>query len=102
MILIANKSFFDVTVGKVSEGQTFQEPRPKVVAHLIRSGLAREMVYETKVVRPEVKAGADPFRIVPLPDPEPPTVDSAGSGVLPVPDVPTKRTISRGGRRKRS
>lgn len=101
MNLIASKPFFDVATGKRAAGEMFDEPRRKVIAHLIRSGLAREVVYETKVPALEVKADAEPFRIVPLPDPEPASVDSSGSGLLPVADVPAQRVAGSRGRRKR-
>lgn len=89
-MFIANKDFFDVATGKHSAGEVFDEPRQRVARQLLRAGLVREYVapvYEVKVVRPEVKAEAAPFRDVPRVDPEPPALAALRDSVRAASDV---------------
>lgn len=107
MELIANKDFFDVATGHRHAGEVFIEPRVRVARQLLRSGLAVEagppipIRYEVKVITPEVKAEAAPFRDVPPADPEPAALAALRAAVCAVPDVQPEGDPGGLGRRER-
>jgi hypothetical protein len=91
----------------VEPGQLFEEPFPRAAQQMIRSGKAfsADMVsgvhYETKIVTPEVKAGAAPFRVVLGGDAEPSALAAVRAAVSRVPDVEVKGACDSVVRRKR-
>ena len=93
MRVIANRQLTG-HYGVVTIGQEF-DATDDVAGQLIRAGLVRKpdppaMVYETKVIVPEVPEAAprDAFRDVPLPDAEQAGMATGGDPVLSTADVP--------------
>jgi hypothetical protein len=84
--------------GVVEPGGTFTCD-DGIARQLIRNGRAREVTYETKVIVPEVQTlTAEPFRYVPVLDPEPSRVAPESDRVLSESDVPEPGTPDRGKR----
>lgn len=84
--------------GRVRAGDTFSV-RDSVAEKLIKQGSARRIVYETKVITPEVQTlEAEPFRYLPLPHVQPAAVAPESNRVLPESDLPEQRASDRGKR----
>ena len=103
MRVIANRQLTG-HYGMVTAGQEF-EAEDDVARQLLQAGLVKKpdppaMVYETKVIAPEVPEAAprDVFRDVSLPDPEPAGMAPEGDSVLSTPDVPEPGTADPRGR----
>ncbi len=103
MRVIANRQLAG-HYGVVTTGQEF-DAEDDVARQLLRAGLVKKpdppaMVYETKVIVPEVPEAAprDVFRDLPLPDAEPAAVAGEGDQQLSAPDLPTQRADDSRGR----
>ena len=103
MRVIANRQLTG-HYGMVTAGQEF-EAEDDVARQLLRAGLVKApdppaMVYETKVIVPEVPEAAarDVFRDVSLPDAEPAVLAPEGDQELSMPDLPAQRTDDPRGR----
>ena len=103
MRVIANRQLTG-HYGMVTVGQEF-EAEDDVARQLLRAGLVKRpdppaMVYETKVIEPEVPEAAlrDIFRDVSRPDAEQTGVAREGDQELPMPDLPAQRTDDPRGR----
>ena len=103
MRVIANRQLTG-HYGVVTMGQEF-DAEDDVARQLLRAGLVKRpdpptMVYETKVIAPEVPEAAprDVFRDVSLPDAEPAGMAPEGDQQLSAPDLPAQRTDDPGGR----
>jgi len=107
MRVIANRQLTG-HYGMVTAGQEF-EAEDDVARQLLRAGLVKRpdppaMVYETKVIVPEVPEAAprDVFRDVSLPDSEPAVMAAEGDQELSAADLQTPRTndpVGRAGRK---
>jgi hypothetical protein len=106
MTVIANRPLRG-EYGLVNRGQQF-EVRDEVAEQLLKKGLvtpvgAPRVEYETKVLRPaapEVSA-RQPFRELPVFDPQPEGMASEGDRVFSTADVPAPRADNPRGRRGR-
>ena len=101
--LIANRQLTG-HYGVVTIGQEF-EAEDDVARQLLRNGLVKKpdlpsMVYETKVIAPEVPEAAarDTFRDVPLPDAEQTDVAPEGDREFSAANFQPQRTDDPGGR----
>src|ERR1019366_5755395 len=103
MRLIANRQLTG-HYGVVTIGQEF-EADDDVARQLLRNGVVKKpdppaLVYETKVIAPEVPEAAprDIFRDVPLPDAESPGVAGEGDREFSAANFQPQRTDDPGGR----
>src|SRR5512137_189099 len=90
MRLIANRQLTGV-YGTVVAGQEFECP-DDVARQLIQSGVVHKaeppkVQYETKIIRPAEVGPAQPFRDVPVPDPQPAPVAAPGNRVVQIADL---------------